>query len=74
MVLAQQVGAVVAAIGRANDGVDVHSRRLVIIERNAALVVANDLGERRVSLWVGYTPPARNRGGETWILAYRSRR
>src|SRR5678815_2154270 len=49
VVLPQQVLAVVVAVGRADDRVDVIARRLVVGERDAALVIELDQDDRAVN-------------------------
>src|ERR1051326_2987154 len=47
VVLAQEIAAVVVAIGRAHDGMDVVARRLVVIVDDARLMVELDENHRR---------------------------
>src|SRR5205809_3528768 len=48
VVLAQEVATVIAAVGRADDGVDVLARWHVILQRDAPEVVELDQDDRRV--------------------------
>src|SRR5262245_16991453 len=48
VVLPEQILAVVVAVGGADDRVDVIARRLVVVERNTALVIELDQDDRAV--------------------------
>src|ERR1017187_7389636 len=63
VVLGQEVGTVVTAVGRANDGVDVMPRRLGIVERDTRKVLELDQHDGAVQpvvegvSWVGAAHP-----------------
>ncbi len=50
VMLAQEILAVIVAIWRAHHGVDVITRRLLIAERNAALMMVPQLGNHAAAL------------------------